>query len=432
MRTYVVSLSAVLLVTALWLGGCTGRTPEERLQKVGQLFQQRDYLGARLEAKELILKFPESEEAITARFVLAQIYNADNQPDEALSELSQILARKNQKDPAGIQALGFSIEILKRNKRYDEAYQLIDRFQKEYANDHLTSLQLSVARADVMADAGETTPARRLLEGFLRESTSPVERRQFRSLIGNTFMRENDPAAAARYFEALYSSASEDEDKRDIALRAAWYYAAAGDYEKTREWTQTLTAQFAKAIADELDARNKSTLAQILGHLYTQVGNLEGARRVLRAVFDAPFTDQEQLPRVVNDLVVTLLRMGKADEAIAFVREAGQRFPQSPLAQQAVQMESMKAQGKLDTIDTSPLVMRFAQDPVIALDPKLLAAEETTASLSGSSASPRDTATTPTLERPTTTTSMMSAPRQEHSAADRATTVTAESGPSGS
>jgi tetratricopeptide (TPR) repeat protein len=365
-------LLMIALTGMLFLSGCASKGPEERLQKVGKLFQQRDYLGARLEAKELILKYPDSEQAITAHFVLAQIYNADGQPDEALAELSQILARKSQKEQEGIQALGFTLDILKRAKRYDEAYKIIDKYQKEYADDRLTSLQLSVARADVMSEAGETTPARTMLEGFLRESTSPAERRQFRSLIGSTFIREEDMEAAARYFEQLYQSASDEEDKRDIALRTAWYWSAAGNYEKTREWTEKVTNHFAKAIAEELDAKEKAALAQVLGNLYAQVGNLEGARRILEAVFNAPFTDQEQMPRLVNDLVVTFLRMGKVDDAIAFVRKAASRFPQSPLAQQAVQMESMKAQGKLDTVDTSPLVMRFAADPVITLDEKLL------------------------------------------------------------
>lgn len=368
----IIAFSVSLCFCLFWLSACSSRGPEERLQKVGKLFQQNDYLGARIEAKELVLKYPDSDQAIIARLMLAQLYDRDGQPDEALSELSHILARKTQKDPEGIQALGYSIDILKRAKRYEEAYRLIDKFQKQYADDHLTSLQLSVARADVLTDEGQTTQARALLTAFLQESTSPQERQHFRRLIGMTFQRERNTTGAAEFFEALFPTATTNEDKRDIALRAAWYYAAAGNYEKAREWTERVTQEFARAISDELDGRKKVALAQILGHLYTQVGNLAGALDVLQAIYDAPVTDQEILGAVINDVVVTLLRMGKADEAVAFVRKAGQRFPESPLAQQAIQMESMKAQGKLDTIDTSPLVMRFAADPLITLDKKVL------------------------------------------------------------
>ncbi|MCX7625839.1 MAG: tetratricopeptide repeat protein [Candidatus Sumerlaeaceae bacterium] len=366
------------------------------MQKVGKLFQQNDYLGARIEAKELVLKYPDSDQAIVARLMLAQLYDRDGQPDEALSELSHILARKTQKDPEGIQALGYSIDILKRAKRYEEAYRLIDKFQKQYADDHLTSLQLSVARADVLADEGQTTPARQLLMGFLQESTSPQERQHFRRLIGMTFQRERDTTGAAEFFESLYPSAPTNEDKRDIALRAAWYYAAAGNYEKAREWTERVTQEFAKAIGDELDGRKKVALAQVLGHLYAQVGNLAGALDVLQAIYEAPVTDQEILAAVINDVVITLLRMGKVNEAVDFVRKAGQRFPESPLAQQAVQMESMKAQGRLDTIDTSPLVLRFAADPIITLDKKVLSLDaETTPTGSAISASADKPTTVP-------------------------------------
>ncbi|MGC8842291.1 MAG: DUF2225 domain-containing protein, partial [Candidatus Sumerlaeaceae bacterium] len=206
----------------------------------------------------------------------------------------------------------------------------------------------------------------------------------FRQLIAQTFLRENDPTAAARYFEAMFAQAPTNEDRRDIALRTAWFYAAAANYEKAREWTEKATQEFAKAIAEELDGRQKLMLAQVLANLYAHVGNLQGAKQILKAIYDAPYAPQEQLARVINDMVVTLLRMGKADEAIEFVREAAKRFPQSPLAQQAVQMETLKSQGKFDTVDTSPLVLRFATDTPIALDVKLLAADETTPPAQGS------------------------------------------------
>jgi hypothetical protein len=90
------------------------------------------------------------------------------------------------------------------------------------------------------------------------------------------------------------------------------------------------------------------------------------------------------LGAVLNDAVITLLRMGKADQAVELVRKASQRFPQSPLAQQAAQLETLKAQGKLDTIDTSPLVLRFAADAPITLDPKLLALDTQTTPTTGS------------------------------------------------
>jgi tetratricopeptide (TPR) repeat protein len=389
----VIRLFTVVICVALLLVGCAGRSPEARLDNVRKLIQEGDRLGARLEAKNLIIKYPESEEAVVAHYIMANLYDTDGQPDEALSELGQILSRKSQKDPVGMQALGYSIDILKRSKRFDQAYLLIDKFQKQYADDHITSLQLSVVRADVMAEAGETTPARAMLESFYRETTSPVERRQFRQIIGQTFMREKDPIAGAHYFEKMYETAPTDEDRRDIALRTAWFYAAAENYEKAREWAMKVTDAFAKAIAEQLDGRQKIELAQVVAQLYLQIGNLKGALPILRAIYDAPFTAQEQLPSVVNNLVISLLRMGKVDEAIAFVRQAAQRFPQSPLAQQAVQMETMKAQGKLDTVDTAPLVMRFTADPILTLDRRLLVLDEETSSPEGAAAAIETTAT---------------------------------------
>jgi lipopolysaccharide biosynthesis regulator YciM len=106
-------------------------------------------------------------------------------------------------------------------------------------------------------------------------------------------------------------------------------------------------------------------MALTLGKAYGQVGNLAGARQVVRRLFDAR-TNPQLMPQVVNELATTMMRQGKPDDVIAFLREAAARYPESQLAEQAAQMETLKAQGKLDAVDTSPLVMKFAADPVIA------------------------------------------------------------------
>ena len=94
----VIRLFTVVTCVALLLVGCAGRSPEARLDNVRKLMQEGDRLGARLEAKNLIIKYPESEEAILAHYILANLYDTDGQPDEALSELGHILSRKSQKD----------------------------------------------------------------------------------------------------------------------------------------------------------------------------------------------------------------------------------------------------------------------------------------------------------------------------------------------
>jgi tetratricopeptide (TPR) repeat protein len=355
----------ILPVALIILSGCGRRTPEERLEKAFNLLQQRDTLGAMLEAKDMIQKHPDDPRTVDARLLLAQVYMMDRKPDDALAELDHVLEKSDQKDQRGMMALRMYLDILKRNQRFEDASKMIDRYQKEYADDQMTSMQLTVARADIMTDAGQTSGARELLVDLIAVTTSPVEIRMFRELIGRTYIAEKAGAEAAAYFEAEYRKAADSEEKRDLALRTAWFHAFAGNYEATRTWTEDLTRLFDEALKDELDANAKTVMALTLGKAYGQVGNLAGARQVVRRLFDAR-TNPQLMPQVVNELATTMMRQGKPDDVIAFLREAAARYPESQLAEQAAQMETLKAQGKLDAVDTSPLVMKFAADPVIA------------------------------------------------------------------
>jgi tetratricopeptide (TPR) repeat protein len=313
----------------------------------------------------MIQKHPDDPRTVDARLLLAQVYMMDRKPDDALAELDHVLEKSDQKDQRGMMALRMYLDILKRNQRFEDASKMIDRYQKEYADDQMTSMQLTVARADIMTDAGQTSGARELLVDLIAVTTSPVEIRMFRELIGRTYIAEKAGAEAAAYFEAEYRKAADSEEKRDLALRTAWFHAFAGNYEATRTWTEDLTRLFDEALKDELDANAKTVMALTLGKAYGQVGNLAGARQVVRRLFDAR-TNPQLMPQVVNELATTMMRQGKPDDVIAFLREAAARYPESQLAEQAAQMETLKAQGKLDAVDTSPLVMKFAADPVIA------------------------------------------------------------------
>src|SRR4051812_41108547 len=96
--------------------GCNRRTPEERLQKVGEFLQQNDTLSAEVEAKKIVEKNPDDPAAVQARLLLAQIYTRDQRLDEAVAELEPILDKVSQKDPMGQTVLKSYLAVLQRQK----------------------------------------------------------------------------------------------------------------------------------------------------------------------------------------------------------------------------------------------------------------------------------------------------------------------------
>src|SRR5881394_449686 len=111
-------IKIALVAGCAMLAGCSSRTPEERIQKAVELAQTRDMLGATLELRELIKKYPDDPRAVDAHLMLAQIAMQDKNPDGAVAETDEVLSKVTQKDPRGKQALQFQLQALQQSKQF--------------------------------------------------------------------------------------------------------------------------------------------------------------------------------------------------------------------------------------------------------------------------------------------------------------------------
>jgi tetratricopeptide (TPR) repeat protein len=356
----------MMFAAAVVLAGCNRRTPEERLEKAKEFIQQNDTLSAEVEAKKIIEKTPDDPIAIQARILLAQIYARDQRYDEARSELEPALDKVSQKDALGKAVLKTYLLVLQREKKFDEAIKTIDQFQQKYADDEGTSLNLTVARADIQTVAGQTTAARESLMRLHDTTTSPAEIELYRGMIGSTFQRDGDTTGGIQFYEHELASVKSNDQKRGLISQLAEMYAAVDNYEKTREYAMQATTMYDDLMTSDIDARLKGPLTFDLARMYVSISNLGGARRALQALFDSAPQDPQLIMATVAGLFEALVRQGDADAAIGFLKEASTRYPTAPFAQQAAQMEAAKNQGKMaNAEDTSTLALKFAKEPIV-------------------------------------------------------------------
>ena len=385
-------LLTISISALIGLSGCNRRTPEERLQKAVEFIKQNDTLSAEVEAKKVVEQNPDDPMAIQARMLLAQIYARDQRFDEARAELEPALDKVSQKDVLGKRLLQAYLVVLRQDKKFDEALKTIDRFQQKYSNDEATSLDLTVARADMQTAAGETTAARVALLQLHESTTSPAEQDLYRGMIVSTYQRERNTTGAIQYIESEVAAAKRDDVKRGLAQQLAEMYAASQNYEKTREYATMATELFDSATSSQLDARNQAGQMFDLARVYVTIGNLSGARVAFQALFDSAPQEPQLIMATVAGLTEALVRQGQPDAAIGFLKEAAGRYPTAPFAQQAAQIEALKQQGRLaDYVDTSTLAMRFKSDAL--LTPKNLPKPSlTTGTLSAASRATSGTA----------------------------------------
>ncbi len=377
--------AAACAALCLVLAGCSGRTPEERLEKTAQMLRDRDTLGAMLEAREMIKKFPDHPRTVEAHYLLAQVYVADRRPDEAVAEMEIVLDAVPQTTEFGRNTLRDYLTLLQQMRRFDDAMKAVDKFQKKYASDEGTSLSLTVARATLLTAAKETTRAREILTGLRTATTTTAERNLYRDLLVQTYLADQNVTAALTMYEHEFGTEKNEASKRELALRISMFDARMGRYEEARKWAETATGLFDQAMKEELDTNKRTELALQLAMFYSDLGNLAGAKTVLRALYDAR-VNLDVMPALVRTYVNVLLRQDKVDDAVKFMREVAVRIPESKLDVEAARLETLKSQNQVSRIarvDTSTMTLRFAKDPVIV--PKNLPA-------------PADTTTTPTAD----------------------------------
>lgn len=358
-------VAAATAAFGILLAGCNQQTPEDRFQKANMALQQNDTLTAELEAKKIISKNPDDPLAVQAHILLAQVYYKDQRPDDALDELKAVLDKVTQKDARGKSVLAMYLQILKQQKRFPDALKIIDKYQKENASDDGTSLSLTVARADIMTESGETTAARAVFLDLHESTTNPKEAAIYAPLILKTYLRTGDTTGGLAYYKEQFGREKDETFKREMLLTMGALAATQGNYDETRKWTEESTKVYDAAIKDELDARKKTELAYELAFSYIRIGNLEGARKILENLF-ATSRDQQIVQMTMNDMMQVLMRQGKVDDAVAFLRQAGAKFKVPQLAQQATQIEEAKKLGKLNGRDTSTLVLQFEKDALLA------------------------------------------------------------------
>lgn len=378
----------ITCLSALLTAGCNRLTPEERLEKMAEAVQQGDLLSAELEARKIIEKYPEDPAALSARMQLARIYSSDRRLDEAAAEYQTVLEQLPPDSKEAIQVLSMYNEILKRQQRFPEAMAAVEKFEQGLTTSTEALLNMKVARADIQIAAGETTQARAILTDLMDMTTNPLALQQFRQLYLQTFARDQNTTGAAEYLQDLLQQENlEPSTRRETIFQLASLYSAVGSYEQARHWTQQATEATELLLKDELDLNAQTRLLLELARLYHEVGNLEGGVRVLQRLYEA-----NPDPALGQILVPTLwqlyLQLGRPAEAVDFIKKAAARYNVPELTQQVAGAEQALETGHLDQTDTTPIVLKFREDPPIVPTtwPESLSGEGTTSTLSATSA----------------------------------------------
>ncbi len=344
------------------LGGCDRRTPDERLATAVQFYQQGDAASAELEAQKVVEKAPEDPAGVQASLLLAQIYSQQNRMEEAEIQLKSSLDNLSQLDPMGKDALRMYLGMLAAQKKFDQALEVVDQVQEEYAEDPGTSLSLRVVRADIMTEAGDTSGARDHLQDIIDETTGTAELALYRDLYLKTFYRDEDTTGALEFLQGELEKVSELEEQVPMLGLMAQISAGGGDYDRSRGYQEELTGMVMADMRQEPSRISRAAKALHLGQIYMTSDNLPGANRVFESLYGMSLEEPEAVQGVVNHLMETQIRLGETSAVQSMLQEVSEKYPDGPYKDVLARMEELIASGRLHEVapeDTSTLVMRY-------------------------------------------------------------------------
>jgi tetratricopeptide (TPR) repeat protein len=295
-----------------------GNNPIDIQFKVALLkLQQRDFKGAEAELNLILNKQPDNNEA---RYFLATAYASQDKIDTAIEQLKKI----SPKSDLYKKGLGFSSFLLRQEKRYDEALDVIEEALKRLPDDiELLGYKNSIEReSGELDDAIETLKKISSLDPNNEQHLFNLaialdesgEREEAISLVEKVIQKNPNNANALNYLGySLAEQAKELPRAEELIKRAleiekdngffmdslGWVYYQAGNYDKALpvlEKSVTLT-------------QGDPVILEHLGRVYIKLNRRDEAREVLeQALENLEKSPQSAVPENFKSEVEDLLK----------------------------------------------------------------------------------------------------------------------------
>ncbi|MDD4278337.1 MAG: tetratricopeptide repeat protein [Candidatus Sumerlaeales bacterium] len=362
-------LSAVVFAAIVTLGfsGCMQKSPEQRLERVQTLLQQNDTLGARLECQDIIKKYPDAPETLSARFMLSSIYASEQQPDEAIAELKAVMAASSQKDQLGQMALQQIVGLEIQRGHADNALKLIDEvLDKGVKDDPGLKPGLLILKSSVLMADQQTSVARDLLQTVTAETTATDVKNMLADRIAETYLAEENYDGGKAFLRSEFDSTTNSERKLVLLSQIVEFASQSKNDAETMTALREMTDLYDSNAPDELDVRKRNAQLQILLKVYAYVGNYAGCEAILKSELKRA----KSLEEVIDPsqlLFLTYLRQGKTSAGLELLDEMIAQYPTGPFAEPKTKLEAAIKSGqyKEDIVDTRTLTMSLKENPIV-------------------------------------------------------------------
>lgn len=240
-----------------------------------------------------------------ARTQLALIDLQREDDESALSRAKEVLIFA---DKPNVQAINIALDVLRREKRHQEALDLIEPLLDEHPDDQF----LNARYVEFLLRSGEKQKARSLAESQLSAPDSKS------ITVADAFASAEEFATGIEILEGVRKK---DPENRDVLFELGSFYERAAEYAKAEE----VFLELLERHPGDAPAQN------YLGYMWADRNeNLERAEAMLLEAVAA----EPQNGAYIDSLGWVYFRLGKLDLAERYLEEAAKLIPGDPTIQE--------------------------------------------------------------------------------------------------
>ncbi len=350
------------VVFAALLGFGCGKTEEERLTEAQSLLAERNVLGATIAYQDFLRRYPEGENAMIARFGLAECYYVDREYADSREVLDVLINQAGGTSTVpGLNAVDLKIRTYLEERQpilaLEEALRTSETLRPHDAD---TREFFHMRIADLMQANDRKDEAVILYDEILQRdpTTQLILSRHFAALQNLTAIHVGNgelPSALGVFTDYL--------ERFPEAQTASFAHKSSGKILLEMERNEEAFGQFEASLGVSKRESDIEILSErLVPLLFDQAETLfllerkEEGRDMLRRI-----VDEYNLPEVGRiramaqfQLAQDSFKDGDVESALATLRQASEDYPNSEIAQQAQQLAQQMQESRLGETTQTP------------------------------------------------------------------------------
>jgi len=287
----------ILLLGILWVlgsAGCAKKSPDEALREAEMKLRKGDLIGARIDLKELLRKYPDHPITTDVRFMLAHCYFAERDFTQCRNHAEILLKQFGVQDDRGKAAFELIMNTYRMEGRFADGIAEAEKLLKGLKPEDEFGFKIKCMIADLLVDDKKTTDAISRLNDLIAIGKDDLQRLSALEREVSIYNDMNNFDQAIRLYGEYYEKHPEYENRNDLIAGQAYFYSMKGDKDKARELFDKAIQGYQEILDKTLDRGKKAEILFRQAKTYELRKDYATAREkyqmILKDLSDTPFT----------------------------------------------------------------------------------------------------------------------------------------------